>query len=36
VNLDRHGREYYQLGITTDPATTPTQWQASFDSGATG
>ena len=35
MNLDRHGREYYKLTITTDPATTPTEWEASFDGGST-
>lgn len=33
--LDSYGREYYAMTITTVPATTPTQWEASFDGGST-
>lgn len=35
MNLNRHGREYYQLEITTDPVTAPTAWEGSFDGGGT-
>lgn len=35
MNLNPHGREYYEVGITTDPTTAPTDWEASFDSGDT-
>jgi hypothetical protein len=35
VRLDRHGREYYKPGVTTDPAVDPTDWEASFDGGET-
>lgn len=35
MRLDRHGREYYKPGVTTDPAVDPTDWEASFDGGET-
>lgn len=33
--LSTYGREYYAVAITTLPATDPTDWEASFDGGAT-
>lgn len=33
--LNPRGREYYALQITTTPATTATDWSASFDGGST-
>lgn len=33
MNMDRHGREFYGLGITTEPAVSA--WEASFDGEAT-
>lgn len=35
MKLSSYGREYYELTITTSPATIPTDWEASFDGGAT-
>jgi hypothetical protein len=35
VDLDRHGREFYRLTITTNPPSQPEDWEASFDRGAT-
>lgn len=35
MDLSKHGKEYYELEIVTDPATDPTDWEASFDAGAT-
>lgn len=33
--LPPNGREYYRLAIATDPPITATDWEASFDAGAT-
>ena len=35
MRLHPQAVEYYKLGMTTEPTTTPTDWAASFDGGAT-
>lgn len=35
MDLNRFAREFYSLDVTTTPATTPTDWSASFDAGKT-
>lgn len=35
MKLNTQGREYFGLDLTTSPATQPTDWEASFDEGAT-
>lgn len=35
MKLDPAGCEWYKLEITTDPATIPTDWEASIDGGTT-
>ena len=35
MRLHPKGVEYYRLTLTTDPATGPTDWSASFDDGTT-
>lgn len=35
MQLKNSGREYYELTITTDVASIPTDWSASFDNGST-
>lgn len=35
MELSRHGREYYAIRVTTDPAISAASWEASFDQGET-
>ena len=36
MRLHPQAVEYYKLGMTTEPTTTPTDWAASFDGGGAG